>query len=547
MNFQVPEKVSNEDERIATMEKYQSEGGNDPSVIDQIMSLEVTEPDPVVEETVEIETPTETLAETPAEAAIPAAPEKPVEPPAPTVAPAPSAAPAAPKKSEPRNWVIKEEDIPKDEYFDTKEQKTRKFITHTNPQDLFKTVINEQKRIHYLEDILIPQERQRAADEAKRTYEAEVAKLKAENEQLKKGTPAPSAAPATVAAPQAAVAPVGLGDSSKKLSEAMAALKDVPADSAIEHTDKMYTALSAALENITALSGHINTMQQQNKEISGKVSNFEANQQQTEQQRQIKEKEQQNMQNWQNACRLIDTFATTNQDFKKSYKVDQPFEDMTKESVTFHTELAGILYGKHPDTITNAEQMEASQAYLRGEPTIVQKAAQYGINEPRNYRAWLELDQVDAMRAGLYRDPVSKRWVQMHDPVTRQPVRLGDMETAFGRYLDVTGKRAEMTNKLLKNERESITNALGRRDTSLVSMDSTQARSDGSGAEMTEEQAIAITEQIDPRGAMTIYMRSGGQNREHIDKLNAALRRLGMQELEVPALDYIAQKKVAVQ
>jgi hypothetical protein len=189
--------------------------------------------------------------------------------------------------------------------------------------------------------------------------------------------------------------------------------------------------------------------------------------------------------------------------------------------------------------------MEASQSYLRGDQDITLKAAQYGINEPRNYRAWLELDQVDAMRAGMYRDPVSKKWVQMHDPISRQPVRLGDMDTAYGRYLDITGKRAQKINQLLKNEREGITNALGKRDTSLVSMDSSQTRSDGSGAEMTEEQAIQITEQIDPQGAMAIYMRSG--NKQPFEQLNAALKRLGMPELEVPELDYQTRPKVAGQ
>ena len=218
---------------------------------------------------------------------------------------------------------------------------------------------------------------------------------------------------------------------------------------------------------------------------------------------------------------------------------------MTQEAVDFHIQLAGLKFNKHPGLVSNEEQMDASQSFLRGDPDIAQKAAQYGINEPRNYRAWVELDQVDAMRSGLYRDPASKKWVQTHDPISRQPVRLGDMDTAYSRYLDVTGKRAQKVNQLLKNEREGITNALGKRDTSLVSMDSSQARSDGSGAEMTEEQAVQITEQIDPQGAMAIYMRSG--NKQPFEQLNAALKRLGMPELEVPELDYQTRQKVAGQ
>lgn len=536
MNFQVPESFKNEDERIATMEKYQADGGDDASIIDQIMAVEVSEADPEIPEEEIVEEPA-VVPEVPAEAPAPETPAAPVAPSAPR-------APAAPK---PRNWTIKEEDIPKDEYFDVREQRQRKFITHTNPQDLFKTLINGQKRIHYLEDILMPQEIKRVTEEAKRTADSEIARLKAENEQLKKGQPAaPAATPAAPARAEAQPAATqNLADSSKKLSEAMQALKEIPAENSIEHTDKMYNALTAALENISALSGHINTMQQENKNLTGKFSTFEQQQQQTLQQNKVAEEENQRRQSWQTACRMIDTFANTSADFKKLYgSVDQSFEDMTKEAVTFHAELAGLMMGKHPDTVTNAEQMEAASAYLAKDPKIMQRIAQYGlpINEPKNYQAWVELDQVDAMRGGLYRDPVSKRWVQMQDPVTKQPVRLGDMETAFGKYLDVTGRRAEMTNQLLKNERQSITNALSRRDTGLVSMDSAQARSDGSGAEMTEEQALAITEQIDPQGAMTIYMRSGGQNREPIDKLNAALRRLGQPELQVTELDYLPQK-----
>jgi hypothetical protein len=545
MNFAVPGSFKNEDERIATMEKYQAEGGDDPSVIDQIMSVQAAEPDP---EPADIEDGDDGSGalELPAEAA-------PAEP-APASAPAPAAqaaAPAAPAAaSQVRNWTIREEDIPKDEYFDAKEQKMRKFVTHKNPQDLFKSYINVQKRHHYLEDILMPQEIRRAADEARRVSDAEIARLRAENEQLKRGAApaAPAAAPAAAGKPAVPASVPSLSESSKKLSEAMTALKGIPVENSVEHTDTMYNALTAALENISALTGQIENMHQQGQELNGKMTGFETKQKQVDLQREAEAQTAKKRNAWQTACRVIDTFATTSPDFKKAYgNIDQPFDKMTEEGVTFHANLAGLMFGKHPNSITNAEQMEAASAYLSNNPAIMQKIAQYGlpINEPKNYKAWLELDQVDAMRGGLYRDPVSKRWVQLEDPVTRQPVRLGDMETAFGKYLDITGKRAQMTNQLLKNERQSITNALSRRDLSLVSMDGNQARSDGSGAEMTQEQAIAITEQIDPQGAMTIYMRSGGQNREHIDKLNAALRRLGQPELEVPELDYLSQRKKA--
>ena len=300
MNFTMPEKFTNEDERVATMERYQTEGGTDPSDIEKMMSLPVDTPDPEPAEDVEeVETP-----EAPAEA-----PEAPTEAPVETHA----AVPAPRETGENRNWTITEADIPTDEYFDQKEGRMRKFITHKDPQSLFKTVINEQKRIHYLEDILLPQEREKAAAEARAGLQREVERLKAEVEAAK--TPSPQASPQPEPSQQP---PQGLGKTSTNLQQALQDLKAIDPKDSIEHTDKMHAALTAALEQVSALSGQIGSVQQEGKQLGGKLLQFESKNQQIEQQREADQKRVQAEQNWKSACQMIDTFASTNPDVKQS-------------------------------------------------------------------------------------------------------------------------------------------------------------------------------------------------------------------------------------
>lgn len=518
MNLPEELKFKSEDEKLAMIEKYEAEGGSNPDDVTRIMDAPVEGGEPREEPVAEsVDTP-----------------EEPVE--------TPQETPAIQKKEttsdEPRNWTITEDDIPKDEYFDKKEGRNRKFITHKNPKDLFKTVINEQKRIHYLEDVLLPQATKEAEERAKAQYEQQMADIRKELESLKASKQAlPPQKPAGEPAETGNLQQTG-GDLESAINE----LKGIDPDSTIEHTDKLHKALTAALEHITNQSKTIQSIQQQNQQVAGKFTQFETSQQQRAEQEKLAQQQRESEQNWQRACQMVDTFATTNPDFKAEFgNVTQTFSDMSRDAENFHAQLAGLRFQKSPNATTAQERMEAAQLYMSGDQGIVQAATQYGFEEPTNYRAWAELDQVDAMRTGLYRDPVSKKWINMVDPVTRKPVHLGDMQTAYGRYLDVSGKRQQRINQKLNQERESFSNAVSRRDNGLVSMDTNRLRGDGSGRDMSDEQAAQVLEQVDTEAAMADYMRTG--NKEQLELINRALKIAGHSELEIPELAYQTVKR----
>lgn len=525
----LPESFKTDDQKAQYIEEYENKGGSDPDVVQRMMDIPVAgEPEP------------ETLPEDEDLPPVPMSQGEPSDEPSGegTPAPAPSEGDLA------RNWTISEEDIPKEEYFDRKEGRKRRFITHKTPQDLFKTVINEQKRIHYLEDVLLPQTEERV----KGQYEPELQRLREELARLKKGQPAPAPAqslaqlqvqPTPAPAPQQSQQPIeagNLAESNKELADAIEDLKGINPETSIEHTDKMHKALNAALSNIANLQGTITKIQQQNQQVSSKFNQFEQ-QQQTEAQRQAAERKQRLAEEkWNKAVQLVDSFATTNPDFRAEYgDVGQSFKDMTRDATAFHMQLAALKFNKHPDTVTNQETMAAAQDYLAGSQDLQDKMEHYGFEEPKNYRAWAELDQIDAMRTGMYRDPNTKKWVHMVDPVSGQPVHLGDMDTAYGRYLDLSGKRQAKQTQKLKAERQSMSDAISRRDTGLVSMDTNQLRGDAS-ADVTLEQANQILEQVDPEMAMAEYMRTG--NREQLDLVNRALKATGHGPIEVPDLSY---------
>lgn len=499
-----------EDERVEAMEKYSNDGGTDTTEIDRIMSA------PVEEESPDAEVYEGNLENK--EEANPVTEPKPI--------------PQEDAQAE-RSWSITENDIPKDTYFDKRENKTRPFITQTSKEDFFKSYLHAQKRIHYLEDELMPQAKKSVQDESKAQYEAELQRLKLENESLKV-TPVPQQQ--NVPAPQTNI------NTTDTLKRALEDIKGIDPDDSIEHTDKMQKALVSALSHIDTLQNNISGMKEQSNVLDGKFRQYEATQQEQESVRQQQAQKQEVENNWNKACGLVDTFATTNADFKTDYGVvDQPFKEMTREAVDFHVKLAGIKYNKHPDMVTNEEQMSASHAYLRGDNELLQSANQYGLAEPNNYKAWIELDQIDAMRTGLFRDPNTKTWQQIQDPVTQQSVHLGDMSTAYGKYLDVSGKRAEKTRAMLKSEQDNLTNAISRRDGGIVSMDTNQLRSDGSGSELTEQQALDIFNQVDPAGATTSYLRNGDSTQ--LDTLNRALERLELAPVPIPAREIDSRPK----
>ena len=79
---------------------------------------------------------------------------------------------------EARTWNISEADIPDEEYFDQVDKRRKRFINHKNPQDLFTSYINAQKKLHYETEVRLPQ--------LQSDFNAERSRLQGEIEELKK-------------------------------------------------------------------------------------------------------------------------------------------------------------------------------------------------------------------------------------------------------------------------------------------------------------------------------------------------------------------------
>jgi hypothetical protein len=537
--LELPDKFKTEDEKIAALQKYEDDGGTDPTEVEKIGAVPVEQPDPPEEgeEVMEVETPAEEPKETPTEEPKEAPKETPKEEPKET----PKEAPREPEKKgapEARNWTVKEEDISKETYEDKREGRTRPFITHRNFPDLQKSYIKNQKHTYYVENVLMPQEIKAAEDRVRAEYEQKLKDVQVAPKETPAPTPAPSQPPAAPAAPTG-----DLQKSSANLKKALDELKAIdPSDpsATLEHGDKLHAALTGALDHIGNLTNYVVSGQKQVTDLTTKVTQTEQESQrtaaQTAAQREQDALRTQAEKNFEDANVLINTFAANNELFKEQYgNLDQSYKDMTQNALDFHTRIAGVLFNKSPSIVTGDETKAAVAAYLRpDQQQLRDQLKSYGIDEPNNYRAWLELDQVDAIRVGMFRDPYTKEWRQLIDPVSKKPVRLGDMDTAYGKYLDVTGKRKQLEDEKLRQERDKITGAITKRDDGIVSMDTNNLRGDGSGADITVEQATDTLEQIDEEVAISAYMMG---DKSQVETINRARQRLGVPSIDTSAFD----------
>jgi len=428
-----------------------------------------------------------------------------------------------------RNWQIDEEFITQhDEEYTDENGRRRKFITQTNREDFVKSYIGAQKNNHYLKTQRIPQAKQEGYDTATAEYNEKLAAKDKELETLR-AKPAPAPAPE----PKAPVKT----DTQEQYTAIVEELNGITDEDSIEHTAKMKKAfvLQQKLleEERTQNADNINNMKTEMKtDFDSKFTAFEAKQaeerkKESDRVQAITNQSQQN-ETVNKLYTEIDDFVS-GKDAPPEAKTDESFTVMNAKALKFHNDLAEAYTGRAASSYSQQEWSSTlgnvESMWLNGTPELLTKAKEIGITEPKNYKAWSFLDNIDAIRGGMMRDPATNQWVNKFDPNSGEKVNLGDIKTAYNWYLDNSGKRQELETEKGKKKVEEVVHAINKRDKGVVQLDESQMTSEGEGQALTKEDAEKILE-----GANMDLIRAKEMEGDltQLERVNAALERLDM-------------------
>jgi hypothetical protein len=441
----------------------------------------------------------------------------------------------APKKTEAsgdtRKWVIDEDAIPKDTYYDPKERRQRPFITQKTPEDLFKSYISGQKYIHHLETTRLPQETQAAYDKAKTEITATYEKQKVESDaiiaDLRKKLEGAAAAP---------VAPAPSGGSTK-LKQALEKMRKLKPDDSFEpETFQTITeALQTALENNEELSNKLNQFKTHDPEklrqdISAKVL--------AENQKLIAESEkknvavaeaQQRQKMFESACAEIDAFSThVGTTIPDMPKLGRSFKDADADAIEFKKNLGVLFTGKPASQIDNNDIEAATSAYITKLPALLGRVDQSGINVPKDFDAWFFYDTIDALRTGFLHDPTTGKWSERFDPTTGKRVNFPDLQSAFDEYMRLTGQDEINRQRANQKGARQALSAVAKRDKGIVTMDPSRG---SRSADYTEEEAVDILKKYGGDYEL-VYKAHVDGNDEPLNELNRALIAVGSQPIQ---------------
>ncbi len=475
----------------------------DTDEIDRIMEAEIVsgEVEPSPEEPV-----VESTQEQP-----PVVEEKPLEP-----------------KDETRNLVVTEDIISKyDEEYTDEHGRKRPFVTQKNADDFVKSYVHSEKNNQYLKNVRIPQEfeagKKKGMEAAKVEYGEKLTALQKELDEIK-------AKP--VAQPQAAPPPV-VSDHQTQLNGVMTELGNIAEGDEVEHIDKLKNAIflqqKVMGENAATYADNINNIKTEleaknNARFDQFTANFDSKQEAITKAAETTAAQAKAQQNWNNVMSEIDIFAASNE-APAEVKTNQKYSDMYEDAKTFHNQLTEAYTGQTrsdytPEDWENKKEVIATM-WLNKVPELVGKVNSYGIAEPDNYKAWVKLDQIDAIRTGYWRNPQSNQWEKRYG-TDGKLVNLGDMNTAYNYLLDNTGERERLIKEGKRKEVDSVVGAVNKRDKGVVQLDESQMGQKGDEV-ITEDAAITIINTISAEYAMREY-RIG--NPEPLTKLNAATKRL---------------------
>jgi hypothetical protein len=433
-----------------------------------------------------------------------------------------------------RNWQITEDLIKQydENYYDPDSKRERNYITHRTPEDFLKSFKDSQKYIRHLKDEMLPKKISAAYEQAKAETKAEYETKIAE---IQKKLDEASKRPVQQAGQQQQQQNSG----DNEIDTILKTLEGVSDEDAIEHVADVKKALIVAMKNLRMSKDDKEDILRQADQRA--AEKFEIYKQEREAElREIRKKEeaekltQSNQQKLKDAYTEIDQFVTS-KDFPNEYKLNgQKYEDVLREALIFHNELAEIYTGKtresfDPKTWRGYEE-RASIEFLNKTPELIEKYNKSGIQKPKNYEKWVLLDNIDAIKTGYFRNPNTNQWEKRYDSKTGNQIQFPDLRSAYKYYLEESGLGKKLDLKNGRKSTEGLIEAINKRDAGVVQLDESALSSSGKGQVLTEEDALKILKTVDSEDAIRMKMNG---NDEAFNKINAALIRLGQKPLEM--------------
>lgn len=443
----------------------------------------------------------------------------------PTAPAAAQPAAAAPTAEEKRQWTIDDALIAQfdEEYTDPGTGRVRKTITQKTPEDLLKSYTHAQRRVRYLESQALPDARNEGYTRAKTELGKQVESLQKQLDEAKKAqqVAAQQPTPATPAAPAQQASAPALIDTLKKLD-------GVADEDLVDHVPTMVAGLKGAVTALTESSARIQALEAKIQELRNTSTQVAVAEVPAAAPTAVAP-EDETVQKWNNACKLMDGFAQS-PECPPELRTGRSFNDMASEAMRFHRELAVHYSGKPASDITDADTSAAVAAYLKGTPQLVQRVQQAGLQEPETYRKWVELDAVDALRTGWIRDPVTQQWKQRYSPDNGKPVQFPDALSAYHEYQRLTGRDTAQVAKAVQDNSRQMLAAITQRDRGLVQMDVQGDRNkDG---QIAVDQAMVRLEEINQNGGYDWVLREARRgNKELWNQYNGILVALGQERM----------------
>lgn len=430
-----------------------------------------------------------------------------------------------------RSWQIDENLISQidETYFDPETKRERNYITHRTPEDFLKSFKESQKYIRHIKDEMLPKKVAAAYDKAraetKAEYDNKVAELQ---RKLEEATKRPAQQPVSQ--------PASKDD---EIGTILKTLEDISDEDAIEHVGDVKKALVVAMKRLSlSSSDKEEILKQAEQRAADKFETYKREHESTEQARKKAEDEKAlalaQQQKLRAAYEEIDSFVSS-KDFPEEYKISgQKYEDALREALAFHNELAEVYTGKtkesyDPKTWREIEE-RAGMEYLNKTPQLLEQIKKTGIQEPKNYKKWVFIDNVDAVKTGYFRNPQTNQWERRFDNKTGKEIQFPDIRSAFNYYIDESGLRKSLNIQNGRKSTDGLIDAINRRDSGVVQLDESAMSSSGKGQVLTEEDAEKILKTIDPDNAVREKMNG---KPDSFNRINAALIRLGQSPLEM--------------
>ena len=431
-----------------------------------------------------------------------------------------------------RNWQITEDLIKKHDetYYDPDSKRERSYITHKTAEDFLESFKEAQKHIRYIKDDVMPKKISAAAEkakaEAKVEYDTKLSVLQRELEEAKKVTVKPPAQQPLVS-------------DDDEIAGILETLEGISDEDAIEHVGDVKKALIVAMKKLSMSNTDKNELiRQVEQRATEKFDQYKRDRDaEYAEKKRLEDAEKQALLQQQ---KILEVYEEVNQfvaskDCPKELKLDgQKHQDALREALGFHSELAELYTGKTKESYDSKTWREleekASVEYLNKTPQLLQKINEAGIKEPKNYRKWVLLDNIDAIRTGYFRNPQTNNWEKRYDSKTGKEIQFPDFKSAFNYYLDESGLRKVMSIESGRKDTANLIDAMNRRDSGVVQLDESALSGSGSGQVMTEEEANNYLNTVDKQRAIIQKMEG---NPEAYNKINAALIRLGETPLDM--------------